>query len=126
MAEEKAKSPEVVPEPGLGCPRCKAAQVAALPANGISPRPGFRCLACGTRMRGMTGTYVVAILLGVGLLSVAAGVLAPYKNVLAVDNIQTLVRAPMGPGSMFFAIPFYLLVVGYSVRELTRPRPRRV
>lgn len=113
-------------EPGLACPRCQAAQVTALRPNGITPKPGYRCLACNTRMRGGTGVYLFAALLGIGLLTVAAGALAPFKDSLAVDNIRSLVLAPMGPGSTFIALPLYLFVVGFSVRELVRPGPRRI
>ena len=126
MADEKLAGTEAKLEPGLCCPRCQAPQVSALKPNGISPKPGYRCLACETRMRGSTGIYVVVVLVGLGLLSVAAGALAPFRNSLAVDNIQDLVRAPMGPGSMYIALPLYLFLVGYAVRELTRPRPRRI
>jgi hypothetical protein len=74
----------------------------------------------------MTGTYVVVVLLGSALLIVAAGFLAPFKDTIAADNITELVRAPGGPGSTFWAIPLYLFITGYAVRELARPRPRRV
>ena len=125
MADEKSTGPEVEPKPGLCCPRCQAAQVTKLPANGISPHPGYRCLSCGVRMRGMTGTYVFVVILGLALLSVAAGIITPFGDIRD-EKIRELVRAPMGPGSSFFIIPLYLGVVAYAGRELVRPRPRRV
>jgi hypothetical protein len=119
----KEKLPEAASKlvSGLCCPRCQELQVAALPPNGISPKPGYRCLSCGTRMRGMTGTYLVAVALGALLLSVATGVFRPFGDASADAGIRRLVSAPMGPGSQFFAVPFYLLMVGYAVRELVRP-----
>ena len=110
---------------GLCCARCQAARVAALPANGITPKPGYRCLACGARMRGTTGVYLVVVVLGFSLLLVAAGCLAPFKDQIASDNITDLVRTPLGPGTTFIAIPLYLFLTGFSLRELARPRPRR-
>lgn len=73
----------------------------------------------------MTGTYVAAVLLGLLLLSVAVGIFNPLGDPTADGKIRELVRAPMGSGSVFFAVPFYLFIVGYAVRELARPRPRR-
>jgi hypothetical protein len=73
----------------------------------------------------MTGTYVVAVALGLLLLSVAAGIFRPFGDASADAGIRGLVVAPMGPGSGFFAVPFYLIMVGYAIRELARPRPRR-
>ena len=125
MVEEKLQEAPAKLVPGLCCPRCQAAQVTALKPNAISPKPGYRCLSCGTRMRGGTATYLVVVVLGVTLLSVAAGALAPFRNSFAEENIRALVRAPMGPGSTFIAIPLYIFLVGYALRELVRPGPRR-
>jgi hypothetical protein len=110
--------------PGLSCPRCQAAQVEELPADGISPHPGYRCGSCGARLRGMTFTYGLAILLGLGLLAVAVGVVTVFGD----DRDATLrgyVRSPMGTWSAFVMIPLYVFLVAYAGRQLLRPRPRR-
>jgi hypothetical protein len=76
-------------------------------------------------MRDMTGTYLLVIVVGLSLLGVAAGILSPFgegRN----EPIRQLVLAPMGPWTSFIAIPLYAGLVAYSVRELVRPRPRRI
>ena len=75
-------------------------------------------------MRGMTFQFIIAILLGIGLLVVASG-RVPIFGDERDARITSLVRAPMGPWSAFATIPFYLLVIGYSTRQLLRARPRQ-
>lgn len=109
---------------GLQCAACKSARVTLAPADGISPHPGYRCLECGARMRGMTFQFVLAILLGIGLLAVASG-LVPIFGDERDPRIVSLVRSPVGPWSAVFTIPLYLLGIGCFARQLIRPSPGR-
>ena len=53
----------------MECPRCASAEVERLPPSQISPHPGYKCRACGVKMRapGMLFPYLVVLALGVGL-----------------------------------------------------------
>lgn len=128
MSETTPAANEVVAadiEPGLSCPRCQGAQISKLPPNGVSPHPGYRCLSCGARLRGMTATYVFVVLLGLALLSVAAGIVTIFGDDRDA-RVREFVLAPTGTWSSFFVIPLYVILVVYAARELLRPRPRRV
>jgi hypothetical protein len=73
----------------------------------------------------MTFTYVLVILLGLGLLSVATGLVKVFGD----DRDETMrgyVLSPLGTWSSFFVVPLYVILIAYSVRQLLRPRPRRV
>jgi hypothetical protein len=74
-------------------------------------------------MRGMTATYVLVALLGLGLLAVAAGVAVFGDD--RDEKLRSFVLSPMGAWSGFVLVPLYLLLVAYAVRQLLRPRPRR-
>lgn len=91
--------------------------MAALPPNGISRNPGYRCLSCQTRMRGMTGMFIVAIVIGTALTLIASGLVLVFH-----DERDASLRGIVTP--MF--IPIYLIPVIFSVRELFRPRPTRI
>jgi len=73
----------------------------------------------------MTFTYGLVILLGLGLLSVATGIVKVFGDDRDA-TIRGYVLAPLGTWSSFFVIPLYVLLVAYAVRQLLRPRPRRV
>lgn len=100
---------------GLYCPGRKSARVTLAPADGISPHPGYRCLECDARMWGMTFQFLLAILLGIGLLAVACG-LVPIFGDERDPRIVSLVRSPVGSWSAVFTIPCYLLIIGDSAR----------
>ncbi|MCZ2343619.1 MAG: hypothetical protein LC104_17775 [Bacteroidales bacterium] len=110
------ESPADTVEPGLSCPRCHMVQIAELPANGITPHPGYRCLSCGTRLRGMTATYAFVIVVGVALIAVSAGVVPIFG-----DDRDARLRGFLSP----YLIPLYFIAIAYAVREVLRPRPRR-
>ena len=124
MADDNAVLSEPKLVPGISCAKCGETQVVKLKPNGISRNPGFRCLACNTQMRGTTVSYMVVVILGLGLLSVASGLVKPFGDVRD-QQVRDLVLQPMGAGSAFFMIPLYIALVGYSVRELFRPYPTR-
>lgn len=124
MENENPRVPPVKAISGLSCPVCCGTEVAQLPPNGISRRPGYRCLSCGARMRGMTGMYVFVIVLGLALSCVAAGLVHVFGDIRD-EKIRDLVRVPAGPWSFGLGFPLYLGLVAYSARELFRPSPRR-
>jgi hypothetical protein len=111
---------------GLACPRCQSAEVAELPPNPISPDRGFTCLACGAKLRGTTAIYLAAIAFSLGLLVVATGMVPMFGD----DRDEKLVKFVRGFGgswvSSLFVIPLYVLVLGFSVRQMLRPKPRRI
>ena len=92
-------------------------QVAPLPPNGISRNPGYRCLSCDTRMRGMTGMYIVAIIIGIGLTVLSLGLFRPFG-----DERDASLRGLVSP----YLIPIFLTPVIFAVRDLRRPRPVRI
>src|SRR5262249_36877659 len=112
LSPQQPLKPPPPPIAGLACPCCHAAEVAALPPNGISPNPGYRCLSCEARMRGMTGTLIVAIVIGVALILIGAGLVKVFG-----DERDASLRGIVSP----YFIPIYLIPVIYSVRELFRP-----
>lgn len=113
-AERKRPEPEAIE--GLLCPKCQGDEVAELPSNHISPHPGYRCLTCGARLRGMTFTYLLAIALALGMLVWSTGLVEFFG---AGDERNPLWR------EYLWAIPLCLLVVGYPVFQLLHPRPRK-
>ncbi|MBM3981994.1 MAG: hypothetical protein FJ304_17315 [Planctomycetes bacterium] len=62
----------------MRCPSFGSSAVKRLPANGLSPDPGYICQECGCKMRGkgMAVIYGIAILLGVGLIALMGWMLS--------------------------------------------------
>jgi len=91
------------------CPRCGSGDVARLPADRVSPYPGYHCQECGLRMRPRgTGLFYLAVL------AACVGLLALFTLPLWAGG--------EGEPAVF---PFILVVAGYSVYQLLRPAPRR-
>jgi hypothetical protein len=97
----------------MWCPRCNSGAVVRLPANRISPHPGYECTACGCRMRarGLAAVYLLAIVLALGLIVLLVWLLLS-EQVLHLRG--TIVGLGVG-----------IVVVVYSVVQLLRPAPRR-
>jgi hypothetical protein len=95
----------------LECPRCGSPNVARLPADPVSPAPGFRCANCGVKLRdrGMLVVYLVVLVIAAGIgalnvfVQVAGGLSARGLAVLAVC----------------------VVCGGYSAAQIARPAPRR-
>lgn len=99
------------PSAKLACRRCRKAEVVRRPADGISPHPGYDCLACGHRMAAgsMKAMYAVA-----GLIAFA----------ICASGIAGFVNGDRQVGRIGWGV----LVGGvgcYCVRELFRPTPIR-
>lgn len=109
--------PDPQPVTGLACPYCQAQQVAPLPPDGISRNPGYRCLSCDALMRGMTGMYIVAIIIGIGLTVLALGLFKPFGA-----EGDASFRGLVSP----IFIPIFLTSVIWALFYLRRPRPVRI
>jgi len=95
----------------LECPRCGSPNVARLPADPISPRPGYRCANCGAKLRdrGMLVVYLVVLL-------IAAGVAAVNVYVMAEEGVRL---------GILVMLTVCMACAGYSLMQLARPAPRR-
>ena len=116
MTTQSEQTADAEVAPGLSCPRCTGDRVSALPANGLSRRPGFRCLECGMQMRGSTSIYVVGAVIGLGLTLVSSGFVRIFG-----DERDGMLQGVVSP----FFIPLFLIALAYSVRRLLRPVPLR-
>ncbi len=101
----------------MECPKCGSSQVERLPPSQISPKPGYRCNDCGSKLRS-PGMYVVylAILL-IGLTCVVGSIFA----MVTLDGTDRPFRVLWLAGAG-------AVVAGYSAMQLARPAPlnRRV
>jgi hypothetical protein len=68
-------------------------------------------------MRGMTGMYIVAIIIGIGLTVLSLGLFKPFG-----DERDASFRGLASP----YLIPIFLTPVIFAVRDLRRPRPLRI
>lgn len=115
MPEQPQQQPDRELIEGLSCPKCRCPDVERLPSNAVTPHPGYRCVQCGLRMRGMTWTYILVIVLGVALLTVAVGLVKIFSD----DRDGQL------QNYVLYSLPLSILVVGFSVFQLLKPRPAR-
>lgn len=97
----------------MQCPACESYDVVRLPPNAISPKPGYRCGACGLRMRnpGMTVVYLVTLVLGAAL---GGFMLWGTVNLESPRVVQTAGLAVAG-----------MVAAGYSFWQIMRSVPRR-
>jgi hypothetical protein len=70
--------------------------------------------------------YLVAIVIALGLLTVATGMVPIFADDRD-ERIVEFVRGPFGGGwiSSLLFLPLYLLVLAFSVPQLLRPKPHR-
>jgi hypothetical protein len=96
------------------CRTCDSTEIMRLPANRISPYPGYVCRTCGQRMRppGSTVVYVALLIFGLGLLGLFTvglwGAIGPERLIGGVHLFATVT-----------------VVLAYSLWQLSRPTCRR-
>jgi uncharacterized protein (DUF983 family) len=100
------------------CPRCESAELQRLPANFTTKHPGYRCKACGLRMRRANSTILYAFLL-VTTLVAAAGV----ALLVCTERPEKWVPDLLEPHKAITvgAIPVGLV---YLLSQLSRPTPK--
>ena len=97
------------------CVRCDAREVEKLPANFISPHPGYRCRACGYKMRSKGMLFVYLVTLVLGLVLFVLGIYTSLDERFHLGHLGFL---------LFRAIPGFIVAM-YSVFQILRPTPRR-
>ncbi len=97
----------------LECPKCGSPDLERLPANRISPHPGYRCSGCGLRLRarGMLFVYLFALVMGAVVGAAAVAFLVAWGED-RVWRILWLGAAGIGCSA-------------YSLYQLVQPVPRR-
>jgi hypothetical protein len=94
------------------CPRCGSPAVERLPPNQISPRPGYRCRDCGSKLRS-PGTYVVYLVV----------LLISLSGVVGIGYAMVEFGGADRPFRMLWLAGVGLVVAGYSAVQLSRPTP---
>lgn len=104
--------------PVLYCPRCGSDRVGRLPSNPVSPFRGYRCGACGRRLRDRWSGPVYGALLALvaGVAGTAITTARPAAGARADGEGWNVYQVLVGAA--------LVAVAGYAVVELTRPTPR--